>query len=153
MPTITSPPSEWTKPHRILPPTEDYHAIRLEVTPPVDTSYPAQYFETPDLESLLEALRYGDTFAYARECALGMVRDVVGGYRDGIWRPRGGETYEEWGAAQGGEAGSGGTEIEGEGEGRVRREVWEMVRLLCVQEGKLLDDAWEKLSDTRGMNQ
>lgn len=74
------------------------------------------------------------------------VRDVVGGYRDGIWRPRAGETYEEWIAAQGSNEGDGGTESQGEGEGRVRREVWEMVRLLCVQEGRLLDDTWDILS-------
>lgn len=75
------------------------------------------------------------------------VRDVVGGYRDGIWRPRAGETYDEWVAAQGGDLGDGGRGSEGEGEDWVRREVWEMVRLLCVQEGRLLDDAWEILSE------
>jgi hypothetical protein len=136
----------WNAVHRILPPTEDYNDIRIKVSPHPDTGSEVKYFETPDLETLLEALKYGDTFPFARQFALKAVRDVVGVFRDGIWRPRMGETFDEWVSErqQGLEGDERGDGSEDTG---VRREVWGMVRLLCVQEGRLLDEMSRVLSE------
>lgn len=150
MPSLDSPTNEWTSPHRILPPTEDYHSIRLEVTPEspetaASAKSSASYFETPDLESLTEALRYGDTFPVARERALRRVREVVGLYRGRIWRPCGGVIESEGrGEGEGREGETAGSE--NEAEGSIREEVLEMVRLLCIQEARLLDYAWDTLN-------
>lgn len=124
----------WDAVHRVLPPTEDYHDVRIEVSPPAETGVEAKYFETPDLETLLEALNYADTFKYARIYALKAIREVVEFYREGIWRPKDGETFDEWKEKEGDDTG-------------LRKEVWEMVRLLCIQEGRLLDEALYVLNE------
>lgn len=180
MPSIdlaaSSTEEDWSCIHRILPPTEDYHSIRIEVTPPISSGFETKYFETPDLESLMEALTYAGTFPFAREMALRRIRAVVRGYKQRIWRPKIGEGFVEWVNAggisgiedwegkkgegggigdRGDERGEGQERRTGEGaddgdameEGGIRKEVWEMVRLLCIQEGRLLDFAWDTLND------
>src|SRR4051812_26962157 len=96
MPSLTSSSSDWSSIHRILPPPEDYHSIRIEVNPPITSGFDTKYFETPDLQSLMQALRYAGTFRSVREMALRRIRDLVGVYRQRIWRPKIGEGFTEW---------------------------------------------------------
>jgi len=86
-------------------------------------------FDTPDLESILNALKEGGVFPQARVLALEKLKALVGYHRDKIWRPSQQDDYE--------------TALEHYP--TVRREIWNMVKIWCVQEGKLLDEAWDVL--------
>jgi hypothetical protein len=110
--------------HKLYLP-EDDEQVRLAVTPP---GMEMEYFEVPDMESLFEALNYGNTYPYARECALNALKSSVEYHKERIWNP---------------------LENDGCGEMKdflgVRRNVWELVRNCCIQERNLLDAASKAL--------
>jgi hypothetical protein len=86
----------------------------------------------------LEALHYGNSFDQAKLLALTFLDELVMYYLENMWTPEDRRTPGD-----------------GDGEYReliaveeyvdVRREVWELVRMCCIQEARLLGDAHDIL--------
>jgi hypothetical protein len=116
--------------HAICPPTENHPDFRMAVQVAESN---VEVFDTPDLEALVKALNYGDTYPHARNRALKGLKNVILDYREKLWEP----------------------DQEGDGEyldlvgtesySQVRKEVWDLVKLCCIQEGRLLDAALQVL--------
>ena len=115
--------------HGLCLPTDDEPELRIAITPP---GQQVKFFDTPELSSLLEALNHQDTFSYARECALNSIKNVVEYYEEEIWKPNGIDTFEGL--------------VEMEEYRDIRREVWDLVRVCCAQEGNLLREARRALN-------
>jgi hypothetical protein len=79
-------------------------------------------------EAISGVLKDPHLFRQAREQALRFLRDLVQYHLDQMWLPDGGE--EEYFAFK-----------ETEEYSQVRHEIWDMVRICCLQEGKLLEEA------------
>jgi hypothetical protein len=111
--------------HRVCPP-EEGTGFRLAVTPPGKN---VRYFDIPDLPSLLDALQYGNFFPRARVLALEQLNSLVELYLDNMWEPdESDEVYYDM--------------IATEDYSEVRKEVFDLVRILCIQEGRLLEKAF-----------
>ena len=106
-------------PHWVCPPKDEEEPFRIAV---FQTEDKHRYFDVPDLASLLEALNYNeDMFAETTWHALNVMEMVVDHYMEQLW-----STRDE--------------EIPGDCED-LRREIVELVRTCCAQEGALLKAA------------
>jgi hypothetical protein len=89
-------------------------------------------FHAPDLATLLEALNYNGAFVYARYLAMRAFRAVLRHYKNNIWVPRGDDEYQQL--------------IQNEEYSSVRKEVWDLIRISCVQERNLMIAALDVIS-------
>ena len=109
--------------HAICPQDEEWQKVRLAVTPP---GFYVKFFEVSGMESLEEALSYESTYRYARTCALKTLNNVIQYHKRKLWP---GDDMER-------------KEFVAQSEGsKARKEVLEMVKLCCIQERRLLEEA------------
>ena len=101
--------------HTLCPPAEEDSAIRCRVSLHGDT----RYFDAGDLGALLTALNFGGTFPHARRLALKALVAVVEPYRENINCPVEPAAF--------------------------RKEVWDLIRICCMQEKALLEKISEVL--------
>jgi hypothetical protein len=109
---------------RVCAPTEDSPEIHIEVQL---LRQEVKKFHTPDLTSLLGALNYNGAFVHARYLAMTAFQDILQHYKDNIWLPEDDYGYRNL--------------ISNEEYSTVRREVWDLIRTCCFQEGNLLNAA------------
>lgn len=91
-------------------------------------------FHAPDLATFLEALNYNGAFVHARYLAMLAFQSVLEHYKDHIWIPGSDDEYQQL--------------IENEEYSRVRKEVWDLIRICCVQERNLMCAALDIVSES-----
>jgi hypothetical protein len=111
--------------YRVCTPTgEDSPEVHIEVRLP---GQEVKKFHTPDLTTLLEALSCNGAFVHARYLAMTVFQAILQHYKDNIWLPEDDYDYRKL--------------IQIEEYSTVRKEVWDLIRMCCFQEGNLMSAA------------
>lgn len=109
--------------HAICFPGDEDSTIRIAVSP---LGKDVIFLEAKDIQSVILALNYDNTFSFARTCALKTLKRIVEHYEDNMWLPDETDDFDDF--------------VRISEYSDVRREVWELVRECCAQERRLLDE-------------